>query len=1087
MVEIDATVDTIIIRFEGTKVQGNIDGLERLINTMERLKLATRSTPNLVKLSSQIDRLNVSIKATHAEALSRLVSGLESLKVATSGLSLAPAFNQLSKLPQIFNQLDPAKVDTFANSISRFASSLAPLQGLTRASGLQSFMNQLKKIPEVVKNVATIDTAKLQEFVGIINQLTVAMKPLATEMDKVARGFSALPTRIQKVITSSNKMAASKRNLGGAVSKVTKANNAFNRSTLVTTARTIISLAVIRRAAMALGSIVVKANEYVENINLFNVSMGKFAQEAGKYAKRVQELAGIDMSEFTRNQGIMMSVAKGFGVAEDNAYKMSKALTETAYDAMSLFNATNTDEAFNKFKSGLAGELEPLRQWGYALDQATLKQVALSHGITKSFNTMTQGEKAQIRYMAIMEQSARMGVFNDLARQIDTPANALRILKSQFGVLARTIGQVFIPVLMVIVPYIRAVTTVLIELFSWLSVLAGYKPPEIKDMSSGLVGLSDTADSVADGVGNIGGQAKKSNKAIKDTRKLLAGFDRLNILDDKKSDTLPGVGGGGGGALVDGGMGVDFELPERPDFLAGLDGSNPLVQKIKDTFESLKQSVQPFIDTVSNINWEPMSTALSNVWAKMQPVLSILGETVTWIINNAIAPFIKWLSELYYPVSLDLLASGFELLRPILESAIQTGKDIYTYFLKPIASFVADATIKTLNILSDIFSTIGKWMSNNRPIVDAITMTISTFALAWGILTVATKLWTIASTVTTVATTGLGTAMAFLTSPIGLVVLAIAAVIGTIVLLAKNWETIKQIASNVWEGIKTTWSRVSTWFYTTVILPLQLLFTAIWLRVSSSASTAWKAIVNTFTGALKWFNTTVITPVTNTFSTLWNGVKNFASGAWTGMKNVFAGVQAWFKTNVSDKISGVFSSLWNGVKTTASNAWNGLLGIFTSGGKIFDGIVGSVSSVFKSIVNSLIGGVNTVIATPFNVINSLLNGLRSTNIFGIKPFEKMWSYNPLPVPKIPKLATGTNYVQREGLAMIHEGEAVVPKKYNPALGGNVKDENMTRLLEEQNRLLTEILDKDTVVTLDGEKISKNQDIISKRRAKAQGY
>lgn len=147
----------------------------------------------------------------------------------------------------------------------------------------------------------------------------------------------------------------------------------------------------------------------------------------------------------------------------------------------------------------------------------------------------------------------------------------------------------------------------------------------------------------------------------------------------------------------------------------------------------------------------------------------------------------------------------------------------------------------------------------------------------------------------------------------------------------------------------------------------------------------------------------------------------------------------WFREGVNAIAQGIanfFVSAFNFIGETAGNIWNGILKLFSTGGKIFTGIVDGVVNVFRTIVNALIGGINKLIRVPFNVINGILNFIRNIEILGISPFKGMWKQNPLPVPQIPKLNVGTNYVGKEGLAYLHEGEAVVPKKYNPALGGN---------------------------------------------------
>lgn len=146
----------------------------------------------------------------------------------------------------------------------------------------------------------------------------------------------------------------------------------------------------------------------------------------------------------------------------------------------------------------------------------------------------------------------------------------------------------------------------------------------------------------------------------------------------------------------------------------------------------------------------------------------------------------------------------------------------------------------------------------------------------------------------------------------------------------------------------------------------------------------------------------------------------------------------WFRDGVNAIAQGIanfFINAWNLIYNTASSVWNGVLGLFSQGGRIFLGITEGIANFFKTVVNALLSGINKVIATPFNLINGTLNKIRNIEFLGISPFKGLWGQNPIRAPQIPMLNVGTNYVGKEGLAYLHEGEAVVPKKYNPAIGG----------------------------------------------------
>lgn len=234
------------------------------------------------------------------------------------------------------------------------------------------------------------------------------------------------------------------------------------------------------------------------------------------------------------------------------------------------------------------------------------------------------------------------------------------------------------------------------------------------------------------------------------------------------------------------------------------------------------------------------------------------------------------------------------------------------------------------------------------------------------------KSWNVVTKLITVAQGALNAVMNM--NPISLIVIAIVALIAIIVVLWNKCEWFR-------EGVMT--------------------------------------VINAIWGAIQSVGTFIMGVFQNVF--------NFVSGIFTSLWNV---IQTVVNTIVS-----IFSTAWNTIKSVATTVWNGILGLFSAGGKIFTGVVEGIAGVFKTIVNAIIKGINKVIRIPFDTINGILNFIRNTNILGFSPFLGLWGQNPLPVPQIPTLNVGTNYVEGEGLAYLHEGEAVVPKKYNPAVGG----------------------------------------------------
>ena len=322
----------------------------------------------------------------------------------------------------------------------------------------------------------------------------------------------------------------------------------------------------IRMLRSELSKAITESNDYQEDLNLFTASMGQYAKEAQEYAENVGEVMGIDPAKWMRNQGVFNTLLTGFGSVSDRAYLMSKNLTQLGYDISSFFNIS-VEDAMQKLQSGISGELEPLRRLGYDLSQAKLEQTALTLGIEKSVSAMTQAEKAELRYYAIMTQVTTAQ--GDMARSLEAPANQLRIFQAQLTQASRAIGNIFIPLLQKILPVAIAVLRVVRELADAIAKLFRFKLTEID--YSGVGNLASGAEDAASGLDDATSAAKALKKSV-------MGFDELNILNGNTSS-------GSGSAGASSGGGFDFELPEY-DFLG-----DAVSKQIDEVTQKLKNAL----------------------------------------------------------------------------------------------------------------------------------------------------------------------------------------------------------------------------------------------------------------------------------------------------------------------------------------------------------------------------------------------------------------------------------------------------------------------------------------------------------------
>lgn len=337
-----------------------------------------------------------------------------------------------------------------------------------------------------------------------------------------------------------------------------------------------------RKIGHFIAQAVTESNKYQEDLNLFTVALGQYAAEAQNYAEKVSDVMGIDPAQWLRNQGVFNTLLTGFGDTAERAQLMSQNLTQLGYDISSFFNIS-IEDAMQKLQSGISGELEPLRRLGYDLSQARLEQTALNLGIKESVANMTQAEKAELRYYAIMTQVTTAQ--GDMARTLEAPANQLRILQAQLTQAARAIGNIFIPALNAILPYAIAVVQVIREIANALANLAGFKLTEVD--YSGVNSAAVGAGSLADNLDDAAGAAKK-------LKQYTAGFDELNVF---APNTGSGSGAGAGGA-----GGFDFDLPTY-DFLGDAVQTRigEIKKMIEDTLAEITTIVSGFMLAVGAI------------------------------------------------------------------------------------------------------------------------------------------------------------------------------------------------------------------------------------------------------------------------------------------------------------------------------------------------------------------------------------------------------------------------------------------------------------------------------------------------------
>lgn len=547
-----------------------VTGLQNLINTLNRLKTATNGgATGLSKTAQGIRELSNSLKGLNSGDASQKITRLTNALTALSQVGNVKISSSIANQLTAINTALAGLKWTDGDKLTSLANGLRPLSELGKAN-MTTFINQLSKLPKVIED---LEAADIDKFTQQMTALAAAMKPFADEMQKVSNGFSAFPSKIQKLITSTEKYNASARKATSITGKFTSGLKALNVAAVAIT---------FRKIGHFIAQAVTESNKYQEDLNLFTVALGQYADEAKEYAEYVSDIMGIDPAQWLRNQGIFNTLLTGFGDTAERAQLMSQNLTQLGYDLSSYANIP-IEEAMLKLQSGISGELEPLRRLGYDLSQARLEQTALNLGIKESVANMTQAEKAELRYYAIMTQVTTAQ--GDMARTLEAPANQLRILQAQLTQAARAIGNIFIPALNAILPYAIAVVQVIREITNALANLAGFKLTEVD--YSGVNSAAVGAGSLADNLDDAAGAAKK-------LKQYTAGFDELNVF---APNTGSGSGAGAGGA-----GGFDFDLPTY-DFLGDAVQTRigEIKKMIEDTLAEITTIVSGFMLAVGAI------------------------------------------------------------------------------------------------------------------------------------------------------------------------------------------------------------------------------------------------------------------------------------------------------------------------------------------------------------------------------------------------------------------------------------------------------------------------------------------------------
>ena len=430
------------------------------------------------------------------------------------------------------------------------------------AANIEKLANALEKLRA---------NAKLTTVTNNLGKLQKALNGLTSN------GFSKLTPQVNTAVSATNRMAEASQNAkkGFDMSSVGLMALISNYGTLISTVNQVVQ--VLKKGLdQAIGWDGIQFR--------FGRSFGEDAEETYEYVQKLNDVMGINTQEFMQYSSMYGSLLSGFGLSQDKVTTISKGLSELTYDLWAANNdvVKRYEDVAVAVKSAITGEIEPIRNLGIAMTEASLQEFIDQTNLAGlSIEKMTEAQKSEIRYAAMVNAALNQGIVGTYAREMNTAEGAIRSLSQSFKGLVQAIGSLFIPLLQVVVPYVTAFVELLTDAVFWLASI--FKIP-IQEINWGK--STKGVGSIAEGAKDATKGLDSASKAAKKLKDYTMGFDELNVI---RPDTDSGASAGGlGGASGASGFGSGLDLDSIWDDAVFAEASKRV--------DELKQKILDFVD-----------------------------------------------------------------------------------------------------------------------------------------------------------------------------------------------------------------------------------------------------------------------------------------------------------------------------------------------------------------------------------------------------------------------------------------------------------------------------------------------------------
>ena len=889
-----------------------------------------------------------------------VLNGFNNLPSVTAPEGLSSFVSLLRRIPKAVSEANKADYTQLAESSRQLMNGLAPLSVLdfSNLKNLGSVLNQLNKIPDLAQN---LDSKTVGDFSTACQKLSAALTPLASQLDKVGNAFAKLPPQLSKVVTQANRVTAANEKQRKSYLSLSNQINGFMRN--------MAKLVSLKAIAEYLGNAVAKFNDFYEATDLFHNAMGNLSGEADALISKMQGLLGVDPTKAMTYMATIQSLGTSFGLASDKAYVLSKNLTQLAYDEGSYWNK-DVAQTFTAMSSAISGEIEPIRRLGVDLSQARLQQELLALGFNKQVSSLSQADKAVLRYIAIMKQTAN--VQGNLAQTIQSPANQIKILKAQLDMLAKSVGSLLYPALKSILPPLIAAVQLIREFVEWVAKLMGVKVvfTDFTKSADSVGGIGDAMDDTAD-------FTKKAAKALKD---YTMGFDELNIIDPTQGSSGSGSGASAGNILGD----VD------------LSGYDMFKNYVGTSIDEMKQKIKSMLPLIATV-----ATALA-AW-KLTNLITDIVDAISKM--NALKSIVLGLGVFTVGVVLEITGikdaiengvNGKNFAEIVLGALIGTtgaailGKGIAQFIVTGFGNTAVGTAIKAAGG-STAGAIIGAAVGG---VVTGIPMFVTGVydAVENGLNTLNGILIPLGSTM---AGTGIGAIIGSLGGPIGtgigaLIGLIVGAMTDVGIAIYQNWDKITSQLDKVSAEFKQWFVGVGEWWNEK------------WEGFKTNFQTAWEslpgfvqhpiqALDQASAGLKQWF-----VGVGEWWNQKWSGFKTNWDKSWNSLVDTIKNLPQKFLDYGKNIVEGLINGINNGVETakkTVGGLAKAIIDKFTT-----DTEIHSPSKVFEQFGIYIDQGLANGITGSLGYVNDAMNKLvDATKLKG----EEMANYG---------IDCGTSYV-----------------------------------------------------------------------------